>query len=52
MRAGISQNVAMQLTGHLTDSVFRRYDIVSGGDLKAAAQKLDARMTTKKQAGW
>ena len=32
----------MQLTGHLTRSVFERYNIVSPGDLKDAARKLDA----------
>jgi len=40
--AGISQNVAMQLAGHRTPSVFRRYDIVSETDLAEAAAKLDA----------
>jgi hypothetical protein len=42
---GISKrlrSVAMKMTGHKTDSVFRRYDIVSAGDLREAAQKLDA----------
>jgi integrase len=42
VRAGISQTVAMRMTGHKTDSVFRRYDIVSDGDLHAAARLLDA----------
>ena len=32
----------MKMTGHKTDSVFRRYGIVSGGDLLDAARKLDA----------
>jgi hypothetical protein len=31
----------MKMTGHLTPSVFRRYDIVSDNDLREAAQKLD-----------
>ena len=28
-RAGIPRHVAMQITGHRTDAVYRRYDIVS-----------------------
>ena len=42
VRAGISEHVAMQLAGHRTPSVFRRYDIVSQTDLTDAAAKLDA----------
>ena len=33
--------VAMQLTGHKTRSVFERYNIVSDGDLRDAAARLD-----------
>jgi len=41
-RAGISQHIAMKMTGHKTDSVFRRYAIVSTQDMTEAAAKLAA----------
>jgi hypothetical protein len=40
-RAGIPRNVAKAISGHQTNSVYQRYDIVSGGDLNTAAKKLE-----------
>ena len=48
VRAGVPQTVAMKLTGHKTDSVFRRYDIVSPNDLRVAVERLDAVATQAK----
>jgi integrase len=39
-RAAVPRSVAMKLTGHRTENVYRRYAIVSPADLKAAALKL------------
>lgn len=39
-RAGIPRKIAMSITGHLTESTFRRYDIVDEADLRRAGQKM------------
>lgn len=43
VRSGVSEKVAMRISGHVTRSVFDRYDIGSEDDLVDAAQKLENR---------
>ena len=48
-QAGVPRSVAMKLTGHKTEAVYRRYAIVSPGDLRSAARQLDAYTSTYTQ---
>lgn len=41
INAGVSEKIAMQISGHRTASVFKRYQIVAENDLHEAAKKLD-----------
>src|SRR5207245_1869961 len=42
--AGIPENVAMEISGHRTRSIFDRYSIVGGRELAEAGQKLEQRL--------
>jgi integrase len=41
-RAGVSRSAAMKVTGHRTESVYRRYAIVDAQAMREAAQKMAA----------
>jgi integrase len=41
IRRGVSQNVAMRISGHKTADVFRRYDITDEPDLIDATDKIE-----------
>ena len=43
IRAGVPQKTAREISGHKTDAVFNRYNIVSEADIRDAARKLEAR---------
>lgn len=49
IRAGVDQAVAMKISGHITDATFRRYNIVSEEDVRAAVRAV-AEQTTHKTA--
>ena len=47
--AGIPRKIAMEISGHRTESVYRRYDIVSPSEMKLAATKMEAYLTERTQ---
>jgi integrase len=49
VRAGVQRQVAKKITGHKTDSVFSRYDILDEKDLIDATRKLQDAATRRRQ---
>jgi integrase len=47
--AGVSQHVSMRISGHRTDSVFRRYNIVSTEQLSDAMKRVEQMLPVKIQ---
>ena len=47
VRAGIAERAAMEMAGHKTRAIFDRYHIVSNGDLREAAKRLDAALNSR-----
>ena len=39
VRAGVPESVAMRISGHVTATVFKRYDITSDQDLRGARDR-------------
>jgi integrase len=49
LAAGVPQTIAMKISGHKTDSMFRRYAIVSETDLRTALQRMQQYLKTVKE---
>ncbi len=47
IRSGVDQTTAMKVSGHVTDSMFRRYNIVEEAETAAALKRADAWLSTQ-----
>jgi integrase len=47
--AGVAQSIAMKVSGHKTDSMFRRYAIAAETDLRSALRRTQEHLKTAKQ---
>lgn len=47
-RADVRQTVAMEISGHKTDSVYRRYNITSDDDVREAVLKTQRYIATQR----
>ncbi len=50
-RAGVPRSIAMKITGHKTEAVYRRYAIVSPADLAEATRRLEQNRANSKDEG-
>jgi integrase len=49
-RAGLSEHEGMALSGHATDSVYRRYDIIGESDLREAMERVQSHVLREAEA--
>ena len=47
IRSGVDQTTAMKVSGHVTDSMFRRYNIVEEAETAAALKRADVWLSTQ-----
>lgn len=50
-RAGIPRVIAKRISGHKSDSIFERYDIVDENDLREATRKTQLYLRTRTKPG-
>jgi hypothetical protein len=50
-RAGVAQVIRIRITGHRTDSMERRYNIVDIEDIRSAKELMERRSTDEKANG-